>query len=77
MIGKDIVEGTWRRMFELDMREDAADFSSKVIENELKELAEEIGELNGKYKYSIKIYYTMNFIRFVAIIFASFTEKCT
>jgi len=27
-----IVEGTWRRMFELDMREDAADFSSKVVE---------------------------------------------
>lgn len=27
-----IVEGTWRRMFELDMREDAADFSSKILE---------------------------------------------
>jgi len=42
-----IVEGTWRRMFELDMREDAADFSSKVVEAELKELEEEIGELSG------------------------------
>ena len=27
-----IVEGTWRRMFEVDMREDAADFSSKILE---------------------------------------------
>jgi len=44
---KNLVEGTWRRMFELDMREDAADFSSKVVEKELEELAEEIGELNG------------------------------
>lgn len=42
-----IVEGTWRRMFEIDMREDAADFSSKALEAELKELEEEIGELNG------------------------------
>ena len=42
-----IVEGTWRRMFELDMREDAADFSSKVNEQEAKELSEDIGELMG------------------------------
>lgn len=42
-----IVEGTWRRLFELDMREDAADFSSKIAEAEAKELEEEIGELNG------------------------------
>jgi len=44
---KNLVEGTWRRMFELDMREDAADFSSKVVEKDLEELAEEIGELDG------------------------------
>lgn len=42
-----IVEGTWRRMFELDMREDAADFSSKVNDQEAKELSEDIGELMG------------------------------
>jgi len=44
---KDIVEGTWRRMFEIDLREDQADFSSKAVEMDLKELAEEIGELDG------------------------------
>jgi len=43
----NIIEGTWRRMFELDMREDAADFSSKLMETEMKELEEEIGELSG------------------------------
>jgi len=43
----DIVEGTWRRLFEVDMRKDADDFSSKVQEMELKELADDIGELNG------------------------------
>lgn len=43
----DIVDGTWRRMFELDMRAEAADFSSKVLDKELKELADEIGELSG------------------------------
>ena len=43
----DIVEGTWRRLFEVDMREDAADFTSKVADIELKELEEEIGELSG------------------------------
>jgi hypothetical protein len=43
----NIIEGTWRRMFELDMREDAADFSSKLMETELKELEDEIGELSG------------------------------
>jgi predicted RNA-binding protein with RPS1 domain len=42
-----IVEGTWRRMFEVDMREDEKDFTSKVAELELKELEEEIGELSG------------------------------
>lgn len=42
-----VVEGTWRRMFEVDMREDQADFSTKMQEAELKELEEEIGELNG------------------------------
>lgn len=43
----DIVEGTWRRMFEVDMRKDADDFSSKVMEIEMRELANDIGELNG------------------------------
>jgi predicted RNA-binding protein with RPS1 domain len=43
----DIVEGTWRRMFEVDMREDQADFTSKIFEMEMKELADEIGELDG------------------------------
>jgi len=42
-----IIEGTWRRMFEIDMREDASDFESKIQEAELKELEEEIGELGG------------------------------
>lgn len=44
---KDVVEGTWRRMFEVDMREDERDFSSKAMEAEIKELEEEIGELRG------------------------------
>ena len=42
-----IIEGTWRRLFELDLREDASDFASKIQEAELKELEEEIGELSG------------------------------
>merc|ERR1712070_874869 len=42
-----LVEGTWRRMFELDMREDQADFSSKALEKEFAELKEDIGELEG------------------------------
>lgn len=42
-----VVEGTWRRMFEVDLREDENEFSSKVMEQELAELAEEIGELEG------------------------------
>ena len=42
-----VVEGTWRRMFEVDMREDQADFSTKMREAEMKELEEEIGELVG------------------------------
>ena len=42
-----VVEGTWRRMFEVDMREDQADFSTKMREAEMKELEEEIGELLG------------------------------
>lgn len=44
---QDIVDGTWRRMFELDMRQDAADFSNKGYDAEMKEIAEEIGELAG------------------------------
>eukprot|EP01038_Epipyxis_sp_PR26KG_P012900 gene12900-17284_t len=43
----DIVEGSWRRMFEVDMREDAADFSSKAVDADLKEMEDEIGELSG------------------------------
>merc|ERR1719387_709143 len=43
----DVVEGVWRRMFEVDLREDAADFSSKIEEAELKELQNDIGELMG------------------------------
>jgi hypothetical protein len=31
-----IVEGTWRRMFEVDMREDEQDFNSKLMEAEMK-----------------------------------------
>jgi predicted RNA-binding protein with RPS1 domain len=42
-----VVEGTWRRMFEIDMREDELDFSSKIAEEERKELEEELGELMG------------------------------
>jgi hypothetical protein len=42
-----IIEGTWRRMFEVDMREDENDFNSKAMEAEMKELEEEIGELGG------------------------------
>jgi hypothetical protein len=42
-----IVEGTWRRMFEVDLREDEQDFNSKAMEAEMKELEEEIGELGG------------------------------
>jgi len=42
-----LVEGTWRRMFELDLREDEKDFSSKILEKEYAELKEEIGELEG------------------------------
>lgn len=44
---RDVVEGTWRRMFEVDMREDEMDFSSKALEAEIKELEEEIGDLMG------------------------------
>lgn len=42
-----IVEGTWRRMFEVDLRADEADFSAKAVELDLKEIEEEIGELGG------------------------------
>ena len=42
-----VVEGTWRRMFEVDMRQDQADFSTKAREAEEAELEEEIGELVG------------------------------
>lgn len=41
----EVVDGTWRRMFEVDLQEDADDFSTKVLEEEVKELEEEIGEL--------------------------------
>merc|ERR1719502_1458816 len=44
---KAIVEGTWRRMFEVDLRQDISDASAKQIEQEVKGLNEEIGELNG------------------------------
>lgn len=43
----NIVEGSWRRLFELDLRADQADFSSKILEKEFQELEEEIGELKG------------------------------
>ena len=43
----EVIEGNWRRLFEIDMREDELDFTSKVFEQEAKELAEEIGELAG------------------------------
>lgn len=42
-----LVEGSWRRVFELDLRADQLDFSSKIQEKEAAELAEEIGELDG------------------------------
>lgn len=42
-----VIEGTWRRMFEIDIREDEADFSAKALEAEIEELREEIGELEG------------------------------
>lgn len=42
-----LVEGSWRRMFELDLRADELDFSSKILEKEFQELKEEIGELEG------------------------------
>lgn len=44
---KAVIEGTWRRMFEIDLRNDENEFSSKALEMELAELAEEIGELDG------------------------------
>ena len=47
MESKKVVEGAWRRMFELDMRQDENDFNSKALEAEIKELEEEIGELDG------------------------------
>lgn len=42
-----IVEGTWRRLFEIDLRADEADYSAKAVELDLKEIEEEIGELGG------------------------------
>jgi hypothetical protein len=47
MESEKIVEGTWRRLFEIDLREDEADFSSKIFDAEQKELEDEIGELSG------------------------------
>lgn len=41
------VIGKERRLFEIDLRADEADFTSKIAEAELKELEEEIGELSG------------------------------
>jgi hypothetical protein len=42
-----MVEGAWRRLFELDYRQDNEDTSSKEQEVEERELADEIGELDG------------------------------
>lgn len=42
-----VIAGSMRRMFEIDLRQDEADQSSKMFEAEMKELEEEIGELNG------------------------------
>lgn len=47
MESNTIVEGTWRRLFEVDLRADEADFSAKAVELDLKEIEEEIGELGG------------------------------
>lgn len=42
-----IVEGTWRRLFEIDLRADMNESSSKQLEQEAKGISEEIGELAG------------------------------
>jgi hypothetical protein len=44
---QEMTDGTWRRMFEVDMREDQQDFSSKGMKKEMDELAQEIGCLEG------------------------------
>ena len=46
-----IVEGTWRRMFELDLREDASDFASKAVEQETKALMD---GMNTSHLYSVE-----------------------
>ena len=42
-----MVDGAWRRMFELDMRKDAEDFNSKSADFDEREIADEIGSLKG------------------------------
>jgi hypothetical protein len=42
-----ITEGSWRRMFDSDLRKEESDYAAKVMEIEAKELADEIGELAG------------------------------
>lgn len=42
-----IVEGTWRRLFEIDLRADMSESSSKQLEQEAKGISEDIGELAG------------------------------
>lgn len=41
----NVVEGSWRRMFEIDLREDTADSTTKLLDEEIRELDAEIGEL--------------------------------
>lgn len=43
----ELNEGAWRRMFDSDMKQQQADFSSKTQEMELKEIAAEIGDMEG------------------------------
>lgn len=43
----ELNEGAWRRMFDSDMKQQQADFSSKTQDMELKEIAAEIGDLEG------------------------------
>ena len=42
-------EGTWRRLFEIDLRADEADYSAKAVELDLKEIEEEILRLGEKW----------------------------
>eukprot|EP00981_Chlorochromonas_danica_P012188 scaffold4610_cov180-Ochromonas_danica.AAC.5 len=43
----NMVDGNWRRLFEVDMRADALDSNTRMIEADQNELREEIGELEG------------------------------